>query len=119
MSIRKNVNRKLSAGTPGTKKMVEQYGEKLLCVRYRYDIEKKIKYKTVEIIVDKGFWDSDARLEKGKRKVEIRVGFNEIETRTKVKDAGGIWNREKKVWVIDYGVVKELGLGDRIVKEKD
>lgn len=36
----------------GTKKLHDQYGRKLLAVRYRVDAKKKIRYKTVEIIVD-------------------------------------------------------------------
>lgn len=55
--------------------------------------------------------------EKEQRKVELRVGYNEIEVRTRVKEAGGIWKNEKSVWEIGYGEVKKLGLKDRIVSK--
>lgn len=40
----------LKPGQNGTKRLVDQYGEKLLCVRYRYDETRGMKLK--EIIVD-------------------------------------------------------------------
>ena len=106
----------MTAGQPGTKKMVEIYGDKLVCVRYRYDSDKRIKYKTAEIIIEKGFWDPESRLEK-QRKVEIKVRYSEGDIRTKVKAAGGIWNTEKKVWELEYKQVKKLGLIERIIKD--
>ena len=106
----------MTAGQPGTKKMAEIYGDKLVCVRYRYNADKRIKYKTVEIIVEQGFWDPEPRLEK-LRKVEIKVRYSEVDIRTKVKAAGGIWNAEKKVWELEYKQVKKLGLIERIIKD--
>ena len=40
----------------GTKKWVEKYADKLVTVRYRYDEEKRKRYKTVEIIVAESTW---------------------------------------------------------------
>jgi hypothetical protein len=48
---------KLCPGQNGTKKLVKQYGEKLVCVRYRYDAARKKRYKTVELIVDEAPWN--------------------------------------------------------------
>lgn len=117
MTNKKNTSRKLAAGQPGTKRMVEKYGENLLCVRYRYDADKKIKYKTVEIIIDKGFWETDDKLIKERRMVEIKIGYAEIELRNRVKTAGGIWNRERKVWELSFQEAKALGLKERIISE--
>lgn len=36
----------------GTRRLVEKYGDALLCVRYRYDEKRGIRLKTVEIVVD-------------------------------------------------------------------
>lgn len=41
----------LKPGQKGTRRLLEQYGDKLLCVRYRYDELRQVKIKTVEIIV--------------------------------------------------------------------
>src|SRR5665647_1811719 len=42
----------LKPGQKGTRRLVEQFGDKLLCVRYRYDEIRQVRMKTVEIIVD-------------------------------------------------------------------
>ena len=50
------VKRILHPGQPGTKKLVKKYGDKMLCVRYRYDEDKMMMYKTIEIIIDEKPW---------------------------------------------------------------
>lgn len=114
--MNKGLYRKIAAGKPGTKKITEQYGEDLVCVRYRYDAESKIKYKTIEIIIDRGVWIHKKRQEKI---VAIRTSFDEVEIRNRIKSAGGKWDYFNKVWRIKYGKVKELGLEDRIKKIDD
>ena len=42
----------LRSGQKGTKRLIAQYGKRLVCVRYRYDAQKKKRYKTVELIVE-------------------------------------------------------------------
>lgn len=39
-------------GENGTKRLLQQYGDQLVCVRYRYDRAKQRRYKTVELIVE-------------------------------------------------------------------
>jgi hypothetical protein len=36
----------------GTKKLIEQYGKSLFYVRYRYDEERGMRLKAVEIVVE-------------------------------------------------------------------
>lgn len=40
----------------GGKKLLEQHGDSLVCVRYLYDAVNRIRIKTVEIIVEKKGW---------------------------------------------------------------
>lgn len=40
----------LRPGQPGTRKLVQEYGERLLRVRYRYDALKRKRYTTAEIL---------------------------------------------------------------------
>jgi hypothetical protein len=109
------IHRKLAAGKPGTKKLLQKYGNQLLCVRYRYDSEKKEKMKTVEIIVQKKPWDGKGRKMPGNKIIPIRVAYEEIKIRRIVKAAGGKWNMKGKVWELPYKEVRALGLEDRIV----
>lgn len=48
-------------GQPGTRAYAEQYGDRLVCVRYRYDEAARRRYKTVEIIVEEAEWAPAAR----------------------------------------------------------
>lgn len=109
------IQRKLAAGKPGTKKLLQKYGDKLLCVRYRYDTERKEKMKTVEIIVEKDPWDGNEGKIPGNKIMHIRVGYGELGTRNIVKAAGGRWNRERRVWELPYQQVQALGLENRII----
>lgn len=43
-------------GQHGTKEYLQAYGDRLICVRYRYDAAAKRRYKTIEIIVDEAPW---------------------------------------------------------------
>ena len=42
----------LKPGQKGTKRLVERFGDALLCVRYRYDENRGVRLKTVEIVVE-------------------------------------------------------------------
>ena len=42
----------LVPGQNGPKKLAARYGERLVCVRYRYDAQRKVRHKTVELIVE-------------------------------------------------------------------
>jgi len=46
----------LKPGQRGTKKLMKEYGDRLICVRYRYDNETQMRYKTVELVVDTTQW---------------------------------------------------------------
>ncbi|MFK7848438.1 MAG: hypothetical protein AB8G77_24325 [Rhodothermales bacterium] len=46
----------LRPGARGTIRLVRQYGEKLICVRYRYNPESNRRIKTVELIIDERPW---------------------------------------------------------------
>ena len=47
----------LAPGKKGAKKLLAQYGDQLVCVRYRYDAQKRRRYKTVELILAEREWE--------------------------------------------------------------
>lgn len=105
-------------GQPGTKKLVEQYGSELVCVRYRYDDQRGKRYKTVELIVEESsYWPSSPTL-KPEAIVGLRIGLNESGLQKKIKQAGGTWNRSRQLWEIRYDRVVELSLEERIAHEE-
>ena len=50
------VKTKLQPGQNGTKALLKEYGDQLVCVRYRYDKAHHKRYKTVELIVEEKDW---------------------------------------------------------------
>ena len=49
--------------------------------------------------------------------VALRVTFGEVAVRERVKQAGGKWNRDRKVWELRYDQAAALELAGRIVQE--
>jgi hypothetical protein len=105
----------LKPGQPGTMRELKKYGDTLLCVRYRFDTVKSLKYKTVEII--------EAAIPSGKRtkripmnkKLDIRLNPHDLNLRRIVIQAGGHWNFKKQVWQVSYRQIINLGLEKCII----
>jgi len=123
----------LKPGQKGTKWLYNQYGDRLFCVRYRYDEKKKKKFKTVELIVEESDWEPSKSKILGHALAEtklalfnaeigghvivgIRIDYNEKNLQHSIKKVGGIWDGEQKLWLLRYAKVLELGLSERIVK---
>ncbi len=107
----------LKTGQKGTRRLVEKYGDALLCVRYRYDEKRRVKLKTVEIIVEEKsstpflrYRDTDV--------VSVMVPYTERGLRQILKTAGGRWDPEEKLWRVQYGAIRgNAELVERIVRE--
>lgn len=113
------VIKKMNPGEPGTKRLLHQYGEQLLCVRYRGDNKTQRRITTVELVVDEGFYLPQTKTTKrlypgANRNVYVQVNYHEVELRQKVKAAGGHWQPELRRWLIRYRDADKLGLKDRI-----
>ena len=87
-------------------------------MRYRYDEVKQKRDKTVELIVSEKGWVSSSAIVPGKT-VYVCVDHGETGLRTQVKKAGTNWNPKRKVWVMPYRKVLELGLEERILGEEE
>jgi len=105
----------LRAGQKGTKRLVAEHGERLVCVRYRYDAQKKKRYKTIELIVEEMDWRPTPKRPRGDAVATLKVNWGEAEVARRVKQAGGKWNAHAKVWELRYEQVVKLGLEKRIV----
>jgi hypothetical protein len=106
---------KLKPGQRGTKKMVELYGTRLICVRYRYDEARQKRLKTVELVVEEIPWTPGY---KPNSIVCLRVEFTELELQERVQAAGGEWDSLGCLWELPYKTVVSLGLEGRVVRKK-
>ena len=104
----------LKPGQRGTKRLVEQYGESLLCVRYRYDEASRKRLKTVELVIEESDWSPKIASE---AIVGVQVAFREADLQQKVRQAGGKWNPARRVWELRYDRAIALGLKDRLAPE--
>jgi len=109
----------LRPGDKGTRKLAARFGKRLVCVRYRYDAAGGRRYTTVELIVAEAEWQPRSRKPRANRSPEemvyVRVGFGEEGLRAKMKALGAIWRPQHKVWELPWGVVRGLGIEDRVV----
>jgi hypothetical protein len=110
------VRSKLIPGQPGTRKLVQQFGDRLVCVRYRYDALKRRRYTTAEVIVDESEWDPMPSATARRERVAVRIEVHEVKLREKVKAAGGRWDPENRVWHVPMEQVLQLGLTGRVDK---
>jgi hypothetical protein len=104
----------LKPGQPGTKREVRKYGGRLVAVRFRYDADRRLRFKTVELVEEQKPWvPTLASTRNPDEKVFVRVGFAEADLRMAVKAAGG----QRKLWELRIGTAYELGLDNRIVDD--
>jgi hypothetical protein len=101
-------------GENGIKGLLRQYGEQLVCVRYRYDKTRHKRYKTVDLIIDEKNRIPET-LSPATRRVYFKIGYGETELRELVKRAGGYWNSGKEAWHLEYLTVIQLGLERQII----
>lgn len=107
----------LKPGQKGTKRLLEKYGDSLLCVRYRFDEKRGVRLKTVEIIVEETVVKASLRY-RDEDVVAVIVSFTENTLRDKLKVAGGRWDPEKKVWHVLYRFIRgDAELEERILTD--
>jgi hypothetical protein len=111
------VTRTLLPHQDGAKKLKAQYGPRLVCVRYRNDITQGRKITTVEIVVAERPWTPVRPSISPDTILPITVEYHETDLRHAVKAAGGIWDRQHKVWRVAYRDIVALGLIERLVTE--
>jgi hypothetical protein len=107
----------LKPGQKGTKQLLAQYGDRLVCVRDRYDAQRKKRLKTVELVVAERDWEPPRPPSAPDQIVALRVAFAEVALCERVKQAGGHWNPDRKLWELRYDRAVALGLASCIVLE--
>jgi hypothetical protein len=91
---------KVNPGQKGTKKLMSEYGDALVCVRYRYDVKKRKQFKTIEIIVGESDWTTPPPKFSERALVGIRIGFQEKSVQERAKALGARWDRGQRLWLM-------------------
>ena len=112
---RRRVRLTLHPEQHGARQLHAQYGDRLVCVRYRYDEQRRKRFKTVELIVEEKAWAPAAPPGAAEQLVGLRIAAAEVTLRERVKQAGGWWDAQRQVWELRYERAVALGLTGRIV----
>ena len=99
------VTKTLKPGDRGTTRLLREYGDRLVCVRYRFDHERNKHVTTVEIVVDERsaieeHTTSSNQTPISQESVVVRIDFHETELREKAKQANGIWDPQRRGWLL-------------------
>lgn len=111
----------LSPGARGTRRYLEKYADRLICVRYRKDPTRRRRLTTVELIVDEGPLIPQSDAVKAiaphpNRHILVKISYGEEALRQRAKQAGGKWLPEKRLWQLPYHKAIALGLRTRIIE---
>jgi hypothetical protein len=85
-------------GQRGTKKLIKQYGEQLVYVRYRSDEARQRRLKMAQLIIEDVLWSPPPAPLRKTALVGVRVGLREVELQRWVKQAGGKLNPARRLW---------------------
>ena len=80
--------KKLLPWQPGTKRLVGQYGEDLVRVRYRYDPEGEMVVQAIELVIGRTPRRTAETRIPANKLVNVRVEYGETELGRMVKAAG-------------------------------
>lgn len=109
------VRKTMRPGEKGTARFVRDWGEQLVCVRYRFDENGKTRYTTVEIVAaEPRPWNPPKRPTPDAL-VYLRVDRNDWKAIRKLREARVWWDRERRLWRTRYDVAERLRLRNRIV----
>src|SRR5262249_47803823 len=103
----------IKPGRPGTKDLTTEYGDRLLCVRYRYDDEQCVRYKTVELIVEEAPWVPSQTLAPTDL-VAVHIRSQERALRSAAFLLGARPTDGPDTWRMTYAVARILGLAGRV-----
>lgn len=104
----------LKPGQRGTKRLIDKYGDDLVCVRFRYDTATRMRVKTVELIIERTEWEPPPEKFTQDTLVAVKVEGYETELRKQIKAVGGKWNPDKKLWYVRYGNITGTALEKHI-----
>lgn len=110
----------LRPGQRGTKRLLAEHGDRLVCVRYRYDEERGVRVKTVELVVEESPWRycRPWRPVAFDQRVLVAVHYGDRELRRDIQRAGGKWRPEEGAWELPYGAAENLGIHGLVVMER-
>lgn len=103
------VTKKLPLGTPGAQKLLQRFGEALVCLRHRVTPDREARCTTVELVLERVPIRS-----RTDQLVGVQVGYSEKTLQSQVKATGGVWDPASRIWKLPQRTARRLGLSDRV-----
>lgn len=103
------VTKKLAPGTAGAQKLLNRFGDALVCVRHRVTPDGEARCTTVELVLEQVPIRS-----RPSRLVGVQVGYGEKALQSQVKAAGGVWDPSLRLWKLPQPTARNLDLSDRV-----
>lgn len=111
---RGRVTKTLWPPRPGTVRLLERFGDALVCVRYREDPSGLRRYLTVELVVETVRTARARRSSVERALFPLMLGPGDREMRAAIKQAGARWHPGDRLWYLPAAAIRRLGLEDRI-----
>ncbi len=115
MTFNGEVRKTMRPGEKGTHRFVRDWGERLVCVRYRFDPKSRVRCTTVELVAANPRPWSPPRRPAPSTWVALRIDGDDRKAVRKLRDARAWWDRETGLWRTRYDVAERLRLRNRIV----
>jgi len=109
------VVKRLMPSQPGALKLARRYGDALVCVRYRHDEQRKIRYTTIELVVDQA---PISRRIRADELVMVHIDFANASLQELAHAHGARWDEKRRLWRMTYGLTKTLKLVAGIVRPR-
>jgi len=115
------VIRTIRPNSDGAKRFLNEWGDKLVAVRYRESPQQNSIFTTIEIVVDERArpipnTTQRSYLAKQRNKiVALAIRYEETDLRDKLKAHKARWSRKEKLWLTSYTNAVAMGLVDRLV----
>jgi len=108
-----HVVKRMLPSQPGAQKLAQRYGDALVCVRYRHDPKGKLRYTTVELIVDASPVAFRAPPDKI---VMVHIDFGNASLQRRSHALGARWDSRRCVWRMPLHLARRLRLVGKIVR---
>ena len=103
----------------GTRRLAREFGDRLVCVRHRYDDASALRVTTVEIVahVDPlcGCAPPPRSAVAAWEPVWVRLAPDARALHRQALEAGGRWHCEHRLWEVPRWLVARLDLGGRLI----
>jgi|CXWL01.1.fsa_nt_gi hypothetical protein len=108
------VGKTMQTDARGAIKLTRQFGETLICVRYRLSPDGSTRVTTVELEVDRV-----AVQRKANPAVSVKIYASETKLVTRAKEKGAWFNSKTRLWRMHQNDAFALGIADRVARAEN